>query len=124
MTSRTKPETRWATADDLRRFYAGRQIPVTLRARVAEFNGEIVGMIGWYRRGEQAFVVSEVRGEMRRFPRLILQEARAMLDSLKLPGLCMADPKEPGARRLLEWLGWRYLMTTDEGEAYIWQHCH
>lgn len=112
---------RWGTAADVEAF-CGAVLPATGRVRVAELGGEVVGMVGWYRLGEMAFVFSKVTPVMKRFPRVILREARAMLASLRMPAVCEADPDEAGAPRLLTRLGWVKAGETQGREVFAWRN--
>lgn len=104
----------------MRRFY-GEAPARSFRARVAEMDGEIVGLVGWYVERGRAYVFSEVREPLRRFPRVIWREARTVMDAMRVPAVCVADKDEPGAERMLRRLGWRHVGSTRDGEAYAWR---
>lgn len=107
--------TRWATAADIPDL-AGRH---TIRARVAEQDGRIVAVLGYYVQDGIARVFSEVREPLPKMT--IWREAAAMMARIKVPAVCLADRDHPGSCRLLERLGWQHAGTTPEGEVYAWR---
>ena len=118
--SRLTPEIRWATAADLDRFY-GERVPMTVRARVAELEGEIIAVFGWRMVGGRALVFSELSEAARRFPMSIVRETRKLMSELgSVPAICIADPGEPTAAKFLRVLGWQHGHSSDEGEVYKW----
>lgn len=111
---------RWATADDLRQFY-GDNIGPSVRARVAEMSGEIVGVVGWRMVNGIAHVFSEIRPALKAHPRRIVNEARRVMAMLP-HAVCVADPSIKNAPRFLIWLGWQHIGCTSFGEVYAWRN--
>lgn len=119
MTGKTRVEARNATAEDVRRFY-GKPLAHTFRGRVVTVDGEPAGIVGWYLANGRAFVFSEVREALKPFKTAIWREAINVMQGLKLPGVCVADPSEPGAEKFLRRLGWRHVGRSVDGEVYEW----
>jgi hypothetical protein len=115
------PEIRPATAADLARFY-GQAPQRTMRALVAILEGEPVAVAGiaYQKPGQQPYIFSDLKPEMRRHRKAIVRGARAMLAQLARPGL-MALAGEPTSPRLLTRLGFRRVATTADGELYQYE---
>lgn len=79
-------------------------LPFSIRATVAELNGEVVGIAGYYMAQGVAFVFSESRAELPKMT--IWREAVKYMNGLNVPAICVASV---GAERFLERLGWRHL---------------
>lgn len=106
-----KTKTRPATMADFRSFF-GRSAPHTIRARVLEIDGEVMGIAGYYLVNGAAFVFSDNKEGI---PMIrIWREAKAFMESLNLPAICMADEN---SGPFLERLGWQSV----DGEFYKWQ---
>ena len=69
-----------ATREDIRRFY-GKTIPMTTRAVVAERDGEIVGVGGYYLSNGVAIAFTNTDGSMSK--REIILGGRSVMDLLK-----------------------------------------
>lgn len=117
--SGTGPLVRPARAADFRAFY-GRALPRSGRAWVAELDGKVIGLAGYYLMGGRAFVFSDMDEAMARYPVTIMREARRLMAGLRLPALCIADPARETSGRFLERLGWRLVGPGDEGDIYAW----
>lgn len=102
--------TRDAVAGDILSFY-GRTAPQTLRARVLERDGEVIGIAGYYVLNGHALVFSDNREGIPKMT--IWREAVKFMADLKLPAICLAS-EDSGA--FLKRLGWRHV----EGETYQW----
>ena len=95
----------------------------TVRAWVAELDGRPIGIMGYtVQRGQPAAAMfSDMKDEMRAFPKVIVREARRLLAEMRFPAVCIASGREKGAGRFLRRLGWQYLDTSDEGDIYVWR---
>lgn len=113
MATKSRP----ATQADLLTFF-GRLPDCSVRARVLEQGGEIVGVAGYFMAGGRAVVFSDLKGDVPNMT--IWREAKALMDSLRVPALCIA---ENGSGPFLERLGWQYVGPSADGEVYEWQHC-
>lgn len=101
---------------DLTAFY-GRGAPKSGKLRVAEENGEVVALIGYYpyEKGT-VFVFSDIKPEATQKVAL-LRHAVRFLRSLDHVGVCIASD---GAGPLLERLGWVYAGDDEERQVYAW----
>lgn len=120
MTDSTRPSVRAARPADFEAFY-GRSPPYTMRAWVAELDGEVIGIAGYYMRQGWVQAFSDMNDAMRQYPGTIMREARRFMARLKSPALCIASCSEKNAARFLGYLGWRHVGTSEEGEVYAWQ---
>lgn len=109
--------TRWATAEDVRRFRG--ETRETVRARVAIKNGEVAAIAGYFVKGGLAHVFSEIRDNLPKT--LIWREALTMMKRIDIPAVCVADRQIEGSCRFLERLGWRHVASVAEGEVYSWR---
>lgn len=103
----------------MRAFYG--EVRRSVRGVAADIDGVLAGVAGWYPVGARVYVFSTVTPELKARPLFLARAARDVLASLPADGVCVADPKEPGSRRFLEWLGWRHAGSTRDGEAYEWR---
>lgn len=71
-------EIRPATKSDLRQFY-GRDIPWTVRAYVADLDGEIIGIGGYYMVGNAAYAFTDQHGMTKR---QMVEAGRAFMEIL------------------------------------------
>lgn len=99
-----------AVASDIVEFY-GRTAEQSLRARVLDLDGEVVGIAGYYVLNGHALVFSDNRDGIPKMT--IWREAVKFMADLKLPAVCLAS-EDSGA--FLKRLGWRHV----EGEIYQW----
>lgn len=121
MTDSRKPRVRAARPADFEAFY-GRRLPYTARAWVAELDGEVIGIAGWYRRADgYALAFSDMTDAMRMWPGMIMREAKRFMGALSGPAVCVANCNEEGAARFLSHLGWRKVGVCEDGEVYAWQ---
>lgn len=108
-------EVRAASAADVREFY-GKLPPQTIRAKVLERDGEVVGVAGYYVGGPTAVVFSDAKEGI---PKIrIWREAVKFMRELNLPALCVATP---GSEAFLQRLGWTFAGLDDGKEVYRWQ---
>ena len=110
---------RAARQSDIVEFH-GHALPHGARAWVAEDDGKIVAVAGYYITGPK-MVWSEIKDEMRDYPVSIFRFARFLMGQLP-PGLwaCLASKNEAGSERLLQRLGWTHARSTESGEVYLW----
>lgn len=107
--------TRPATAADIAEFY-GKMPGRSVRAKIYEIDGDAVGVLGHYIEDGIKVVFSDIK---RPAPKMaIWREAKAIMDNLKGPAVCVAMD---GSERFLERLGWKYVDMSDEGAVYQWQ---
>lgn len=108
-------KSRPATRADIYRFFG--KIPgQSLRARVLEVDGEIVGVAGYYLMGNVAVMFSDSKGDIPKMT--IWRESKAMMDRIKIPAICIA---QEGSGRFLKRLGWTYAGPSPDGEVYEWR---
>lgn len=110
---------RAAKAADIEAWH-GKSLQHTVRAWVAEEDGEVIGMAGYYLPGGPPIVFSDMREGMKRHRKAILKEARRVMSEVRQPMFAMASQKEDGSERFLQWLGFVHYKTTPEGEVYLW----
>ncbi len=100
-----------ATESDIKALYGN--VPVTMRARVMEVDGEIAAILGYRLIEGAAVVFSEIRKPIPRSA--IWREARQFMSALKLPAICVAE--SPASVPLLKRLGWE----TENDEVFTWR---
>lgn len=81
-----------------------------------EIQGEVAGIAGYRINGGHAVVFSDMKADIPMMT--IWREAKAMMQSLKIPAVCYA---EEGSGPFLERLGWAYIGGTKDGDMYKWQ---
>ena len=122
--SRERPEVRWATADDLDRYYAGHPMKgsrTTVTAMVGELNGEIIAVGGFSHVRGHLVAFYDMDEKARPYRITLVKAARRMVVDMAERGRMMVaelDPHEPGARRWVESLGFR---ETDAKGIFLWQ---
>lgn len=101
-------------AADLLAFY-GKPPPHSVRARVLEQDGEVIGVAGYYILNGMAVVFSDSN---RPIPKMtIWREALAMMATIKIPAVCVANE---GSGPFLERLGWVHVTDDETGGVYSW----
>lgn len=117
MTSR--PEIRPATNADLEAFYGVRP-PATVRALVAELDGELVGIGGIEYVGRQRIAFCWVKPGLKVYPLVIARAARQVLKMANgAPVIAFGDPEEPTSDRFLSRLGFEKRGAAPQGEVYV-----
>lgn len=116
MTGRTVTKSRPATREDIERFF-GQMPGRSIRARVLEIDGEIAGVAGYYIVNGVAVMFSDSRGDIPAMT--VWRESKAMMDSMKIPAVCVA---EENSGPFLKRLGWTYEGPSKDGDVYSWQH--
>lgn len=109
------PESRMATQGDILQFFE-KLPPQTIRARVLERDGEVVGVAGYFVTGGMAVMFSDKRADIPKMT--IWREAVAMMKGMKIPAVCVA---ESGSGPFLERLGWKRAGTSADGDVYTWR---
>lgn len=114
MTDKITTKSRPATAGDVEAFF-GRSVPHTIRARVLERDGAVVGVAGYYIINGLAVMFSDSKGDISKMT--IWRESKAMMDGMKIPAICVS---QDGSGPFLERLGWQYVGPSADGEVYKW----
>jgi len=101
----------------------GQSYAQSLRGLAIEHDGETVGLAGVLHTNPlQCF--SEMTDRLRDSPRTIVKTAiqlRDILDSYAADIYAIASEEEPTASRFLEYVGFKYINSTHQGELYQWQ---
>ncbi len=87
------------------------------RAYAAIAHGEVLGVCGYYHDRDRLVLYSKVRPELRRWKKTLVRGAKMALAAamrVRSPIVASADPAIPGARRMLEALGFDLV----EGNLY------
>jgi hypothetical protein len=120
----TKGKLRFATLDDFIYFY-GHTPKYTIKAWVYEHEGVLLGIGGIviYRESYNLFlkVNNAIKCSKKILYHAILQGMNE-IKKTKLPYTAIRDCTLDSSKRLLEKLGFQYLLTnTDKQEVYVWQ---
>lgn len=102
-------------AADLAQFF-GEKLPMSVRARVIERDGDVVAVAGYYFAGSRVAVFSDLKADLPKMT--IWREAKALMDGISLPAYCMTNT---GAGQFLKRLGWDFHSTSPDGDFYTWQ---
>ena len=114
LTASKRLRSRPASRSDIEGFF-GRMPGPSIRARVLELDGEVVGVAGYYLVGGIAVMFSDTKADI---PKLtIWRESKAMMAGMRIPAVCVASD---GSGPFLERLGWRHLGPSPDGEVYQW----
>ena len=110
--------TRFARASDLERFY-GRKLPGTVRAYIAELDGEVAGVIGVIREYNYGKFFADFKPELEPFLKSVtimrtIKAALRFCDEYRGPVISVAEHAE--GCRILTRLGFDHL----EGRYYAW----
>lgn len=115
------PVIRHATAADIRSFY-GSPRRETLRAFVADLDGDVIAVWGLARKGESLTMFSDLKPEAYRYRKTIVREGRKALEIANgLTVLAVAQPEIVGSDRYLKALGFKHAYTSVAGEVYAWR---
>jgi hypothetical protein len=113
---------KFATQETARKFY-GKEPELSFRGIVALKDGEPLAIGGVYKIGQAWYAFSDMKPEMRKHKRAIVQGVHlleAFYDSLGYPVLAVVSKDEPTAPGLLAKLGFVPLgMETEEGEKIV-----
>lgn len=109
-------KSREATRRDVIDFF-GKLPPSTIRARVLERDGEVIGIAGYWVDNGVAVVFSDYDREAGITPARMWKEAVVYMRNLKMPARCLATP---GSEKFLTRLGWVHTETTESGEMFEW----
>lgn len=106
------PEVRPATLADVLSFYGARPT-TTVKAYVAELDGEVIGIGGIEYVGMTKVAFIWAKPELKAYPILMTKFARKIVNE-NSPVIALPDPEEPTADRFLTHLGFER-----QGEIYI-----
>lgn len=111
-----------ATAKDVLAWYGEAQKP-SMRAFVAELDGELVGLCGVYRDGDHVTAVAGLKPALRERKRdivILARRARELFSKYPIV-LALASDTEPTAPAFLRYAGFVYVGPTPVGEIYLWK---
>ena len=92
-----------------------------MRAYVATIDDRVVGIGGVLFMHGTKVVFSDMKDEFRSYKVSIMKFARKVEDVMGAsPGVAVMSQTEPGAARLLDWLGFDHVGQNDFGEIYRW----
>ena len=116
----SKPELKQAVAADVREFY-GHSPKYTMRAYMAFLDGKPVALGGITYNLGMPCAFAEIRDEFRPYKVSIMKFAGKIHDLIgNGPCMALASPKIAGSNRLIEWLGFEFVVTTQYGDVYKW----
>lgn len=126
----SKMEIRFATGDDIRRWYeeSGKEFPGhSMRAVTAEHNGKIMGLAGvYYQRGAPPVAFSEMLPEMVNHKKVIVKVTRmvmGMIENRKNLTLAMCD--NVNGMGFCKKLGFNVShVDPEKGTVMVWKSCH
>lgn len=117
---RTRPELRLATKADVEAFY-GHSLEFTMRGYVVLLDGRPVALGGVTYHPGVLCAFAAMRDEMRPYKVSIMRFARKIEGLFGAgPGMAIADPDVPNSRRLIEWLGFEHVATSETREVFKW----
>lgn len=108
---------RWATPDDLTKFY-GLPISHTVQAVVLDVGGEILAVAGIYEHSGRLICFSDFKEEASSFKKTIISGARMMRSIMakkRRPIYAVRDENLATSARFLAYLGFE-----QDGEYYVW----
>lgn len=114
---------RAASATDVSEFLGSMPGP-SMRAIVAERQGEVLGIAGIYRQGDNQVAFSDLSEEILRYPMAIGRATRRlgrMIEATGIPTLAIEGPRIPTAPRLLEWAGFELIGNCSDGKVWSWR---
>ncbi len=95
---------RYATAEDLHKWYGGPP-PMTMRAVVVDNDGEIMAVAGLCRALNHIQLFSHIKDDLRPHKLTMARTAAMLRKMINGPVVALEDCSEPTARRLLSWMG-------------------
>jgi hypothetical protein len=98
------------TADDLKAWWKGADLPRTVRGFVAEHDGRIMGVSGLMYLPHRIIAFAEMVDEGQQYPLTIMRMARkmkALMDEVSVPIFAEPDGQFPNSRRFLEHVGFK-----------------
>lgn len=121
----TRCEVRWATAEDIDKFYGGRPRQ-TVRAIVALVGGEPAGVIGLAQEAGWTVAFSDMKPaigpHLRSLPVLFaIKEIMRLIRQSPGPVVAVANPDIEGSADTLRKFGFERIGRSDEGEVFQWQ---
>jgi hypothetical protein len=118
---RNSPVIRPATAADAAAFYGAERPMKSMRGFVAELNGDVVGVGGFYYERGYLIAFSEMKESLRPYRKAIVRGARRIMAQIierKLPVFALANCDEPTAPQFLKGLGFTFFCHTPQGDIY------
>lgn len=104
-------EVKPATSELIKAFY-GHEFPRSMKSLVAVRDDEVLGVIGVYPENGQQVVFMDLKDELRRHPRVLIQGSKTFMRwvrETKMPTCARCDDTIPAAKRFLEHFGFRHL---------------
>lgn len=106
-----------ATRDDVVKVLG--QVPVTVRALVADEDGDTIGLAGVFRINGQSYFFGELTDRMRhKHTVTMVKTARKMIANAKPPVLAIADASIEKSAKFLSYLGF---IPTEQERLMLWQ---
>lgn len=121
---RTEAVIREMTTDDFVRQYGGLPPFPFLGLIMIDTEGDILCLGGVFA-GDMLISFSRVNDKCRPYPRNILDMAKAMrsvLGSFDENVYALASPTEKNPGGFMEYIGFRYVATVDDGDYYVWEN--
>lgn len=116
------PEIRTATARDIEAFY-GERPPFTMRALVADLDGEIIGIGGVAYYPNKIVAFSEIKPKFRKYKKTIYKAAKMVckiVDKYGASALAISSESEKNSGELLARMGFVHIGKTSQGDIYQW----
>ena len=113
-----------ATQKYVEQFYGKKPIR-SVRAVVGLLDGKVVGIAGVFLDKNNVVAFSEMREEARRYKKAILKAGYMVYEIMQNYNVvfAVANPQEPGARRLMDRFGFKFVETNTAGEeVYRWDN--
>lgn len=110
-----------ATPQDAHEFYGG-EPPYTMRAMVVTLGGAVMAIGGVAYRDGLLYAFMQIKDELRPYKVTIARFARRLTEVFGgNQGFTIAEPGEPMAEKLLQWLGFEHIGGCRDGEVYRWR---
>jgi hypothetical protein len=107
-----------ATADDAKAYW-GPVLPTSVRAYVAEKDGELLGIAGLAYMPTGILAFADMKEGGQKYPMAIMRITKlvkALLNETSAPVYCNADMSLPNSRKFLEHVGFKLR----NGRTYVW----
>lgn len=96
----------------------------SMRALVADLDGEIIGIAGLVYHDDQMLAFSSIKDEMRRYPVTIMKAAKRFADIINKHGrnvVAVASCGEKNSDEFLSRVGFEFIGETRDGRLYKWR---